>query len=148
VERSVDGQGPWSVLAQPDLQASGEHKFIDEVPLPTAYYRLKLIDLDGTFTYSEVVYVEQFFGANAGSMKVYPNPSSGRFTVDLTEIDRSAGEEGELRLVDGTGRMVWSAAVPAGQRELRMDASNSPSGMFILAYIKDDVVVSQRLWIH
>ncbi|MEM6769851.1 MAG: hypothetical protein AAF597_04615, partial [Bacteroidota bacterium] len=77
----------------------------------TAYYRLKMIDLDGTFTYSEVVYLENITGADAGALKVYPNPSTGRFTVDLTEVGLSAGGGGELRLVDLHGRELWSRRV-------------------------------------
>ncbi|MEM6772034.1 MAG: HYR domain-containing protein, partial [Bacteroidota bacterium] len=77
VERSANGQGPWSVLAQPDLQASGEHEYIDETPLPSAYYRLKMIDLDGTFVSSNVVYLENQSGEDAGAMRVYPNPNTG-----------------------------------------------------------------------
>ncbi|MEM6773041.1 MAG: hypothetical protein AAF597_20865, partial [Bacteroidota bacterium] len=44
VERSPDGRGPWSVLAQLDLQASGVHEYIDESPLSVAYYRLKMCE--------------------------------------------------------------------------------------------------------
>ncbi|MEM6772413.1 MAG: T9SS type A sorting domain-containing protein, partial [Bacteroidota bacterium] len=145
VERSLDALH-WSQVGEVMGDQRGTYYFEEEAI--TAYYRLKMIDLDGTFTYSELVFLENSLGGAAGAMKVYPNPSNGRFTVDLTEVELSAGGGGELRLVDGTGRLVWSATVPAGQRELRVDASNSLSGMFILAYIEDDAVVSHRLWIQ
>ncbi|MEM6772422.1 MAG: T9SS type A sorting domain-containing protein, partial [Bacteroidota bacterium] len=136
IERSTDGRGPWSVLAQPDLQASGIHEYVDQSPIPTAYYRLKMIDLDGTFTYSEVVYVEQFSGANAGAMKVYPNPSTGRFTVDLTEVDRSAtGGGGELRLVDMRGREIWAQHISTDQQTMAVALARPRAGVYLLTMV-------------
>ncbi|MEM6772021.1 MAG: T9SS type A sorting domain-containing protein, partial [Bacteroidota bacterium] len=142
IERSTDGRGPWSVLAQPDLQASGIHEYVDQHPLPTAYYRLKLIDLDGTFTYSEVVYLEHHLGANAGdspaalrdAMKVYPNPSTGRFTVDISPLGLSAEARSKLRLVDLHGRAVWSAPITDNLLETTIDVSEQRSGVYLLVF--------------
>ncbi|MEM9835713.1 MAG: fibronectin type III domain-containing protein [Bacteroidota bacterium] len=74
VERSPNGQGTWSVLAQSDLQSSGAHAYIDQTPLSTAYYRLKMIDLDGAFTYSRIIYLENNSHPTTGDIKVYPQP--------------------------------------------------------------------------
>ncbi|MEM9836903.1 MAG: HYR domain-containing protein, partial [Bacteroidota bacterium] len=135
LERSADGRGPWSVLAQPDLQASGEHEYVDQAPLPAAYYRLKMVDLDGTYSYSNVVYLENFSGEDAGAMKVYPNPSTGQFTVDLTEVLLSAGGQGELRLVDLHGREIWTRKVSLNQA---IELSHPRSGVYLLVLVTDD----------
>ncbi|MEM6771382.1 MAG: T9SS type A sorting domain-containing protein, partial [Bacteroidota bacterium] len=146
VQRSPNGRGPWSVLAEPVLQASGVHEYVDEFPLTTAYYRLKLIDLDGTFTYSEVVYLEQFSGANAGAMKVYPNPSTGRFTVDLTEAGLLAGGVGELRLVDLHGREIWTRLASLDEA---IELSHPRAGVYLLTLVTGSgQAFTRRIVIH
>jgi len=132
LQRSPNGRGPWSVLAQPVLQTSGVHGYTDQSPLPSAYYRLKMVDLDGTFTYSEVVFLENYSGADAGAMKVYPNPSTGRFTVDLTGVGLFARAEGELRLVDLHGRVVWTRQVSTDQPTLPIELANARTGVYLL----------------
>ncbi|MEM9259896.1 MAG: hypothetical protein AAGA62_09635, partial [Bacteroidota bacterium] len=96
----------WETISEIAGGQSGQYSFEDD-PI-TAYYRLKMVDLDGTFTYSEVILLENILGAAAGAMWVYPNPSTGRFTVDLSEVSISFQEAGELRLVDRYGRTVWT----------------------------------------
>ncbi|MEM9929655.1 MAG: T9SS type A sorting domain-containing protein, partial [Bacteroidota bacterium] len=138
VQRSPDGRGPWSVLAQPDLQASGEHEYIDELPLPSAYYRLKMIDLDGTFSYSEVIFLEHFSGEDAGAMQVYPNPSTGRFSVDFTKVNLPSGREGELCLVDLHGRQIWARKISGDQPTLPVALSQPGGGVYLLTLVTDD----------
>ncbi|MEM9929860.1 MAG: T9SS type A sorting domain-containing protein [Bacteroidota bacterium] len=157
LERSADGRGPWSVLAalpsavevQPDLQASGVYECIDESPIPTAYYRLKMVDLDGTFSYSEVVYLENFSGGNAGAMKVYPNPSNGHFTVEFTEVLLPAGGKGELHLVDMHGREVWARQILPDQTILPIALSSPRAGVYLLTLLTaDGRALTQRFVIH
>ncbi|MEM9261510.1 MAG: hypothetical protein AAGA62_17855, partial [Bacteroidota bacterium] len=128
IERSTNGTS-WAYLGevaplspgppQEDAQRTGpgerSYGFEDVLPLPTAYYRLKMIDLDGTFAYSELVYLENNLGANAGTLLVYPNPSTGHFTVDLSKANFPADRGGELRLVDLHGREIWTQQVSANQ---------------------------------
>ncbi|MEL7162348.1 MAG: T9SS type A sorting domain-containing protein, partial [Bacteroidota bacterium] len=140
VERSVDGLGPWLGLDTSDEPLhvvpgmhpmSQTYSFTDHSPLPTAYYRLKMIDLDGTFSYSEVIVLENSSGAAAGAMLVYPNPSTGRFTVDLSGVIRSAEQPDELRLVDMHGRTVWSATADARQ-PFSVDLPQAVPGVYLL----------------
>ncbi|MEM9931752.1 MAG: hypothetical protein AAF840_18245, partial [Bacteroidota bacterium] len=149
VERSPDGQGPWSVLAKPDLQASGEHEYIDHAPLPAALYRLKMVDLDGTFIYSEVVYLENNSGEDAGAMLVYPNPSNGRFTVDLTMASLPAESGGELGLVDLHGRTVWSTSIVNNLFPINVDLPDRFAEVYLLTYQNQSGQrLTQRILLH
>ncbi|MGN6419536.1 MAG: T9SS type A sorting domain-containing protein, partial [Pseudobacter sp.] len=40
-------------------------------------YRLKMVDIDGQFSYSKVVFADVKCTVKAGSLKIYPNPASG-----------------------------------------------------------------------
>ncbi|HUR67006.1 MAG TPA: T9SS type A sorting domain-containing protein, partial [Chitinophagaceae bacterium] len=64
------------------------------------YYRLKMIDRNGRFTYSPVRPVSF---TNDIPWQVYPNPSAGIFNLVLQEKD---GEELTVKVFDGTGRVV------------------------------------------
>jgi len=78
VERSADGKHFSQVLtkkAQGNSASLVSYNAIDNSPLAgTSYYRLKMVDLDGTFEYSKLVAVSA-----EGTLlaKAYPNPSKG-----------------------------------------------------------------------
>jgi len=105
-------------------EGPGERFYTFEDDAITAYYRLKLIDLDGTFSYSEVVYLENNSGGNAGAMKVYPNPSTGRFTVDLSEANLPA-----ISPPMGEGSCVWwiCTAIKFGTNKSQLTSRGYPS---------------------
>jgi hypothetical protein len=66
----------------------------------TYYYRLKQVDLDGHFTYSQVLRVDARPG-NTG-IKIYPNPSGNNFIV------HSALKNAQLDIFDMLGKKVFS----------------------------------------
>jgi len=97
-----------------------DYSFIDEQPLPSAYYRLKMVDLDGSFVYSDLVQVERNLFSPASEMLVYPNPGNGPFAVSVpTE------ETVSLTLYDQLGREVW-------RRTTTEDLSVHKPGIYLL----------------
>jgi choice-of-anchor A domain-containing protein len=103
VERGVTGKN-WDVIGE--VQAKGEsasnisYSFIDKLPESGVnLYRLKMIDLDGTFAYSRIVSV----GFSEGNLvQIYPNPISEKLFV-------SAGTKSDLKsieILNIEGRMV------------------------------------------
>ena len=81
-------------------------------------------------------------------MKVYPNPSSGQFTVDLTAVGPSAGESGELRLVDGKGRLAWSAKGTADTERVTVNLATLPAGVYALSLVTKERVMTKLLVIR
>ncbi|WP_192579211.1 T9SS type A sorting domain-containing protein [Dyadobacter aurulentus] len=87
IERSEDGKS-WKQIGT--LPAHGEssvlknYEFIDSAPLKGGnYYRLKMVDRDGTFAYSRIQFGE-FAKAND---PIYPNPASQNlFFTNYKEI--------------------------------------------------------------
>ncbi len=64
------------------------------------YYRLKSIDLDGTYEYSDTKVLDFSKGLN---IYIYPNPSIGEFNINIKNV---AGENIKLRLFDELGRTL------------------------------------------
>ena len=68
IERSSDGQSFFAIAQAPAKGSYSEYRFTDTSPLDanldrTFYYRLKMVDRDGTFRYSDVQEVSLTFSA-------------------------------------------------------------------------------------
>jgi len=102
VERSPNGSD-YSVLGTVDAAgnsvAERSYGFTDAKPLPLNYYRLKMVDADGSYRHSPVVAVRR---QAAVQLEAYPNPV--RHTVYI-QLKASRGPVA-LELFDITGRRI------------------------------------------
>jgi len=63
------------------------YQFVDVKPInQVAYYRLKQVDFDGQFSYSQVIALRNNQKLNA-ELKAYPNPSNGNFLITNIPFD-------------------------------------------------------------
>ncbi|HEV3327472.1 MAG TPA: ice-binding family protein [Puia sp.] len=106
VQRSDDGKN-WKAIGAIDGASSSStlhtYSFTDRLPGKSiSFYRLMLTAFDGQNTYSIVIAVGKCGIDTAESFTLYPNPSTGKFTllfigdktqVSSTEIFNSAGEK-------------------------------------------------------
>ena len=75
-----------------------QYTFNDETPFTgTSYYRLKLVDIDGNFTYSKVVSVTI---NNAPSFVIYPNPANDQVQIIFS------GKINSIEISDVSGKLV------------------------------------------
>jgi len=106
VQRSDDGRN-WQAIGVIDGAGSSSalhtYSLTDKLPRKSiSYYRLLLTNFDGQNTYSIVITVGKCGNDAAESFTLYPNPSTGTFTllftgdknqVSSTEIFNSGGEK-------------------------------------------------------
>lgn len=100
----------------------------------THYYRLKQVDLDGTFTYSKVIAVKHSYGLGRASLAVAPNPvSNGQFTLSLPEVATNA----QLQILDLNGRLMATQNLAAGVSEASFSTQNLKliAGSYIIKII-------------
>ena len=97
----------------------------DRDPLPTSYYRLRQVDLDGTEALSPTVVVER--GELDGALALFPNPSPSGTAVTLTLPHAYA--EATVSVRDATGRELRSEAV-AGRRTLSLPVGGLSAGLY------------------
>lgn len=106
LERSSDGQKFYEYASVPATGNSSTlrlYSFADENPLEgISFYRLKMVDADGTFTYSEI---EKIFSENSFSAKIFPNPASHFVSV------HSSACEASLAIYDVQGKLVFEKIV-------------------------------------
>jgi hypothetical protein len=137
VERSPDGQAFGEIgrvaAAGTSTQAHA-YALLDAQPLAgVAYYRLRQVDVDGTFQYSPVRVVAR--GRAPGALSIFPSPAHAAATL------LGAAPGTPVQLFDTQGRLVASAtADAAGQATLAL-----PPGLAAGLYVVRAGTQSARL---
>ena len=107
------------------------YSFADENLIPGTYqYRLKQIDFDGSFEYSNVIEVEIETPSEFYLSQNYPNPFNPTTTISYSIKD--AGNV-QLKIYDVLGYEVATLVneqKPAGNYSIEFDASKLPSGIY------------------
>lgn len=92
LERSTDGGATYAVLDGVAANARGTYSFLDKNPvLGTNSYRLKITDLNGAVTYSNVVTLmyANTTGIVASNIRIYPNPASSVVNLAIDQNNNS-----------------------------------------------------------
>jgi hypothetical protein len=90
----VDGAG--------NSTTSKDYEYRDYQAYGGNYYRLNQLDLDGTSSYSQVVYVE-----NLLVFEAYPNPIQDKVTLRLGEYSSQSNQILTLEIIDTQGRTTF-----------------------------------------
>jgi hypothetical protein len=97
------------------------------------YYRLKIVDIDGSFKYSSIVTLETT-DVPAAHISLYPNPSKDLVIVRGLEV------KDQINLIDMTGRPLASMSTADDAKQI--DVSNYPSGLYIVQVIRDGQIIT------
>lgn len=106
IEHSLDARN-WKEVGR--LRSSGESReprdytFNHTAPMGSNYYRLKMVDLDETFAYSQIAKVK--IGDQAGEF-VYPNPVSNKIELSNGGLENVA----KVRIFDVSGKLVYESS--------------------------------------
>ncbi len=111
------------------------YSFIDEDALFSNYYRLKMVDLDGSVEYSSVVYVEINCEDLEEEVIAFPNPIT--FGENLMLEFTSDRNDEILVVVDMLGRVVkrMSLETEKGINILEMDISDLSVGNYYVQFL-------------
>lgn len=92
------------------------------------YYRLKTINIDGSFSYSVL---RSIVFSNAIVWQVYPNPSNGLFTL-VFQIN--SNEKIEARVIDAKGSLVaeYTKAGNGFPQKLNINLLSQTTGVYLL----------------
>jgi len=140
IERSEDGimfEGLGSVKAAGTVQKVQNYFFVDQVPLEqTSYYRIRQVDFDGKFDYSQTVTVELGQASDQVSLSLYPNP-----VIDQLHIKASRGT---LVLYNLSGQEIRTLLLT--DNYTKVDVSDLPPGTYY-AKLTDENHESAFSWI-
>lgn len=132
LERSIDGT-TWECFEQINGQGHSfdihYYSIMDNHPFPgTSYYRLKQIDFDGKFTYSEIR-TTNFNTCNIPVLHIYPNPVYDQLNLSGSEIELF-----EIRIYNTLGKLVYLQINPDKLKNatLSIDLSFMPVGDYFI----------------
>jgi hypothetical protein len=127
MEKSFDGQ-EFSSIANIDFQQGQEnYRFDDEQAVPgNNYYRLKMVDEDGSSHYSQIVMVVM---PGQGRIKVGPNPASSKLQIFNPG---PALKDAHAVLVNTAGQKLFPSMLTADEFQIQLDVSLIPSGVYWL----------------
>jgi hypothetical protein len=99
---------------------------------------LKANDLDGKFTYSKTVALNE---DQAIKTLIFPNPFGKKLNVQLNTDARNT-EDFDVSLMDMSGRLLFQQKI---QNSVEWSTENLPSGMYILKVAGRGTVETQKV---
>jgi hypothetical protein len=134
VERSVDGEKNFEAIGT--VKAAGTtgtpqyYTFLDENPMPLAYYRLRQVDLNAKENLSKTISIQRK-DKKLALEKAFPAPVSNELTVQY-----SAERNGNVsfKVIDIFGRLILEQNVTAteGGNIAKLNLENVATGAYIL----------------
>jgi len=131
--KSTDGS-KWNTIGE--VKAAGNssikinYEYSDYNPLAAKqFYRLKIVDLDGSIEYSEI---RQIGGNNVSSVTVFPNPATDYIRVSTGS---SANNNLSIQLINSSGKVLEQKKVSDSGSVTSFSMSNYTSGLYIIRVI-------------
>jgi len=137
VEKSTDGQNFTelaTIAANGNSTMSKNYSFVDnDVKAGSYYFRLKQVDVDGRFIYSQTL-EETIKGSDR--ISIYPNPAS-KFVI-VSHVDAQA--EDQITLYSAAGLKLISKIISAGSIQTQFALSSYPKGSYIFQLSNKSVI--------
>ena len=124
-------------------QQANDYNFIDKTPFSGPnYYRLKIVDEDGKYTYSNVVMVMNEYLQNQIT-SIYPNPVNEKLNCTLN-IEKT--QQGSLQILDVLGHVVFSIKkmFEKGSITESIDMTAMTKGNYVLRVTLNQEVLNKK----
>jgi hypothetical protein len=105
-----------------------------------SYYRLKMIDFDGSFEYSPIRSLKRTEG-NMVLLSLFPNPANNNLNMDFSQVDWSLGDV-VLNVYNPIGKQVHSETFYRSELE-QMNLLNLSSSIYLFQFIQGKSVIYQ-----
>lgn len=129
IQRSRDAN-EWQQLGRVGSAGGGkgqaEYHFTDSNPVTgDDYYRLKMVDRDGSFAFSQIRKVLW----DGGGLTVFPNPAVDRLEVRVKDWSKVA----KIKILDAAGIVLREPLAADGLKEKYVSLNHLGAGSYILA---------------
>ena len=114
----------------PNNGALSTYTFTDLTTGASNYYRLKMVDIDGSFDYSRIISIENSSEqAVVGSF--YPNPSNGNVFVDVYAVESGSWT---LTITDVGGRIIGTQVHDLQKGMNKIDLNHLSPGLNLVRF--------------
>jgi hypothetical protein len=110
------------------------YSLFDAQPSDLGYYRLKIVDNDGTFKYSKTLTFTRQSKLNDGIVAFYPNPVTNVLNVVLTNKNYKTAT---VSLVDITGRTLISQSKTVDNQAFTLNTETVANGIYTVVVAVD-----------
>ena len=145
VQKSKDGI-QWELLdfieGQGNSVETDDYSYIDKNPFTgTNYYRLKQLDFDGAFEYSDVISTE-FQPEDNDALQVFPNPIKDFLNIALPQKTTSSNVQ--IRIHNTSGQLIKSLNF-FDQHYFQISVEGLSSGVYFLEVLDGREVMVDRI---
>lgn len=114
--------------------------FHEDVANGLHYYRLKQVDFDGKFEYSNIVTAK--ISHSNDDVILTPNPTSNFILIQIkTPYQRDA----DFQILNMQGQVVLSSVLQAGDTDMELNIANFPIGIYYLQLFVDNDVITKKI---
>lgn len=125
-----------TVAGQGTSQETNDYSFVDKTPLTGVnYYRLKQVDFDGAFSYSDIETV-RFTG---GDLQIWPNPTKSSLHI---LVENAEEHPAIVEIFNIAGQRVYTSQFQ--QLPNQLDVTPLPKGSYLLQIRAGDIIRRER----
>jgi len=144
IEHSIDGTNFQEIATQAGngtTELVQNYSFLHrEVENGLHYYRLKQVDFDGKFEYSNIVTAT--IKRSNDDVILTPNPTSNVILIQTkTPYERNA----DFRILNMQGQEVLTSVLQAGDTDMELNIADFPVGIYYLQLFVDNEVMMKKI---
>jgi hypothetical protein len=122
------------IIANGNSNAILNYDFTNQKPfIGNNFYRLKLVDKDGSFIYSNIILLKVLSGY---TISVYPNP-----TADILNINLGGNLQNKpilISLIDASGKIIMQKQVLQNNQNITLNVAHLPKATYSLLLINNE----------
>ncbi|MEO1451158.1 MAG: T9SS type A sorting domain-containing protein, partial [Bacteroidota bacterium] len=151
VERSENGatfQAVGQVSAAGTSNEAQQYTFTDpginQLGQPIIYYRIRQVDIDGSFEFSQVLKVKVKLEKVQAELKIYPNPAKTEATISFQSHTIGTWEMEVIRL---NGQSVFKQQIKSqrGENRVKLNVDTWPRGHYIVRIQRGAARLTRKL---
>ena len=141
VQKSQDGKN-WETLdfvsGNGTIITTQNYSYLDKNPtMGNNYYRLKQMDFDGVFEYSNIISLNYDASSTNKNLNIYPNPVRNELTI----LDG----QGQATIYNLLGQAVNTLII--NNEQLTIDVSNLEKGQYILSIQRENGEITMKKFV-
>jgi hypothetical protein len=126
------------ITVTPQGEAINNYSYLHTTPaVGSNYYRIKIVNDDGSFSYSNIVPIDI---QNNNTATIYPNPATDNIVIILPNTNKSV-----VNIYNSTGSLVKTTIVYSITNTV--DINNLPSGTYFINVIENGANVINKTFI-
>ena len=110
-----------------NVKGLNSYEFATTAPSASTYYRLRMIDKNGAFSYSSIVVLNATVSSKR--LSIFPNPAVNNITLSHSK----ASEGATIKVLNAAGKTVAVSIVQTGATQTTLDVSRLAKGSYVVS---------------